>query len=65
MLVEYQKRICNTSMELLDLTDDIEKNTSEIKKKISLMLSLINTIAGYSNIKNCNVDGFREVANDL
>jgi hypothetical protein len=65
MLVNYQKLICGSTMELLDLTNSIEKNKLEIKKKVSMILSLLSTISSYSNIKNCNIDGFREVANEL
>jgi hypothetical protein len=65
MLVKYKKLICGATMELIELSHDSGKNELEIKKKISMVLSLLSTIASYSNIKNCNMNGFNEVANEI
>ncbi|MGA2681056.1 MAG: hypothetical protein ABSF44_04560 [Candidatus Bathyarchaeia archaeon] len=65
MLLEYKKHICDATMELIELSHDLGKNELEIKKKISLVLSSLSKIASYSEIKNCNLDGFREIANEI
>jgi hypothetical protein len=65
MLLEYKKQICDATMELIELSHELEKNELEIKKKISYVLSSLSKIASYSKIKNCNVDGFKEIANEI
>jgi hypothetical protein len=65
MLLEYKKQICDATMELMELSHDLGKNELEIKKKISLVLSSLSKIASYSGVENCNVDGFREIANEI
>jgi len=64
LLVEKKEEICSITTEIITLVED-EKNALEIKKKITSILSLINTIASYSNARNWNLDKFTEGANVL
>ena len=64
MLVKNKERICEATIEILELESD-PKNALLIKKKISVILSLLSTIASYSNSKNYNLDKFTEFAGAL
>jgi len=62
MLVEKKEEIRKLTTEILDIMDDPKKQ-SEVKKKITSILSLLSTIASYSNSKNYNLDAFTQMAN--
>jgi membrane-associated HD superfamily phosphohydrolase len=62
MLVKKKEEICRTTFQILDMTHD-QKTSAEIKKDVTLILSLINTIASYSNSKNRDLDRLENAAN--
>jgi hypothetical protein len=64
MLVEKKEEIRKLTTEILDLASK-PKNDLEIKKKFTNILSLLNTIASYSDSKNMYLDKFTEVVNYL
>jgi hypothetical protein len=64
MLVKSKESICGATIEILELESD-PKNALLIKKKISIILSLLSTIASYSNSKNYNLDKLTEFAEAL
>jgi hypothetical protein len=62
MLVKKQEEICGLTLRILDMACD-PKNLLEIKKNITIILSLLNTIASYSDVKKKNLDVFTTWAN--
>lgn len=64
MLVKNKESICGATIEILELESD-PKNALLIKEKISIILSLLSTIASYSNSKNYDLDKFTEFAECL
>jgi len=59
MLVKKKEEICGLTLQILDMAHD-PQNAVKIKKNMTTMLSLINTIASYSDSKNYNLDQFTE-----
>ncbi len=55
MLVGKKEEIRKLTEDILELTYDLKKNGVELKKKVTGILSLISTIASYSNPKNINI----------
>lgn len=55
ILVEKKEEIRRLTVEILDIASNPE-NALEIKKKFTSILSLLNTIASYSNSRNVNLD---------
>jgi L-fucose isomerase-like protein len=49
LLVSKKEEITKLTQEIIELTIDIKKNKTEIKKKVEAILSLISTIACYTN----------------
>jgi hypothetical protein len=64
MLVKKKEVICGLTLEILALEND-PKNALLIKQKVTTILSLISTIASYSDSKNYNLDGFRILADAM
>lgn len=64
MLVKNKESICSATIEILELESD-PKNALLIKEKISIILSLLTTIASYSNSKNLDIDKFTKIAPPL
>ena len=64
MLVKNKESICGATLEILEL-ENKPKNSLLIKKKISIILSLLSTIASYSNAKNYDLDKFTELSGAL
>jgi len=63
MLVKNKKLICSATLEILELESN-PKNALLIKKKISIILSLLSTNASYANPKKYAVD-FRKFSEAL
>lgn len=57
MLCKKKDTICGLTLKILDMAHD-PQNSLEIKKKVTTILSLLNTIASYSNAKKKNLDVF-------
>jgi len=55
MLVEKKEEILKLTKEILDVMKD-PKQALEVKKKMTSILSIISTIASYSDSKNYNLD---------
>lgn len=64
MLNEKREEIRKLTLEILDMMDKPQQ-ALEIKKKITSILSLINSIASYSNAKNYDVNRFTDVADSI
>jgi hypothetical protein len=64
MLVEKKDEIRKLTTEILDMASNPE-NALEIKKKFTSILSILNTIASYSDSKNFYLDKFTDVINLL
>ena len=64
MLVKDKESICGATLEILELEND-PKNALLIKKKISIILSLLTTIASFSDFKNLDIDKFTKIAPPL
>lgn len=63
MLVGKKEEICGITKQILEMAHD-PKNSLEIKKNMTTILSLLSTIASYSEVKNYKFDGFREIADN-
>lgn len=63
-LVKNKESICGATLQILRLTDD-PKNSGEIKENIITILSLLNTIASYSNSKNYDLNAITNLANNI
>jgi hypothetical protein len=63
-LTEMKEEIRKLTIEILDIKDD-PKNELEIKKRLTSILSHINTIASYSDSKNNDLDNFTDRVNRL
>jgi len=57
MLVKKKEEICKLTNEIMEIEHSPEQIT-EIKKKMTAILSLISTIASYSNSKNIDLRRF-------
>ena len=55
LLVEKKEEIRKLTEEIIELTSDLKKNEAELKKKVTAILSLISTIASYTNSKNLDM----------
>jgi hypothetical protein len=55
LLVEKKEEIRRLSEDIFELTADLKKNEIELKKKVTGILSLISTIASYTNSKNLDM----------
>ncbi len=51
LLRKDKESICGATLEILELVND-QKNSLEIKKKISIILSLLSGMLNYSDLKN-------------
>ena len=56
MLVKKKEEICGLTFRILDMANE-PKNAIEIKKNMTMILSLISTIASYAESKNYNLTG--------
>lgn len=57
MLVKNKETICGATLQILRMAHD-PKNSLIIKENITTILSLLNTIASYSNVKGKSLDVF-------
>lgn len=57
MLVKKKEMICGLTLKILDMAHD-PQNSLEIKKNVTTILSELNTIASYSDVKKKNLDVF-------
>ena len=64
ILVMKKNEIRKLAESILE-TSSSRASEVEIKKKVTGILSLISTIASYSNSKNYSVDGIGEMANSI
>ena len=62
MLVEKKEEIRRLTEDIIELTSEIKKNEIELKKKVTSILSLISTIASYTNSKNLDMRPFVKFA---
>lgn len=62
LLVNKKAEIRKLTEEIIDLTVDLEKNEIELKKKVTGILSLISTIACYTNSKSLDMTPFIQFA---
>ncbi len=65
LLVGKKDEIRKLTEEILDLSTCPKDSETEIKKKITGILSLISVIASYSKPKNCDLNEIRLMANLL
>jgi hypothetical protein len=65
MLVEKKAEIRKLTEEILEPAITTKKNEIEIKKKVTGILSLLSTIASYSDSKNYNLEGVNEMADSI
>ena len=61
MLTEKKDEIRKLTEEIIDLEIDTKKNASEIKKKVTGILSLISIIASYSKSKNYDLEAINDM----
>lgn len=61
MLVKKKELICGLTLKVLDLIDD-PKNSLEIKKNLTTILSELSVIASYSDSKNYDLDAITNLA---
>lgn len=64
MLVKNKETICGATLQILRMVNDPE-NSGEIKENITTILSLLNTIASYSNSKNYDLDAITALAENI
>jgi len=64
MLVKKKELICGLTLKVLDMAND-SQNEVKIKKNLTMMLSLINTIASYSDSKNYDLNLYTKGMNAL
>lgn len=62
MLVKKKEEICGVTFEILKIANDPQKEI-EIKKDMTLILSLLSTIASYANPKNHDLDAIEDMVN--
>ena len=55
LLVEKKEEIRRLTEDIIELTADLKKNETELKKKVTGILSLISTIASYTNSKDLDM----------
>lgn len=64
MLVKKKEEICGLTLQILDMAHD-PRNAVKIKKDMTMILSLVNTIASYSDSKNYDLDHFAKWVDTL
>lgn len=64
MLIKKKENICGATLKILSIADD-PKNLLEIKKGFSMILSLLSSIASYSDSKNYNLNEFTNLVDRL
>lgn len=64
ILMEKKEEIRKLTTEILDIASKLE-NALEVKKKFTSILSLLNTIASYSDSKNYDLDAYTSAINLL
>lgn len=64
MLVKKKEEICGLTLQILDMAHD-PQNAVKIKKDMTMILSLVNTIASYSDSKNYDLDHFAKVVDTV
>ncbi len=64
MLIKKKENICGATLKLLSIAHD-PKNVLEIKKGFTLILSLLTSIASYSDAKNVDLNKFTKYVNEL
>jgi len=64
LLIKKKEEICKLTNEILEIEHDPEQIT-EIKKKMTTVLSLISTIASYSESRNIDLQAFLKFAHLL
>nr|ACD50078.1 hypothetical protein [uncultured crenarchaeote MCG] len=65
LLVEKKEEIRRLTEDIIDFSADLEKNKTEIKKRVSSILSLISTIASYTNSKNIQMHPLQNFATHI
>jgi hypothetical protein len=65
MLVGKIELICRLTLGILDMAHDPQNNSLKIKKNIASILSVLNTIASFSDSKNYQLDALAEYADGL
>ncbi len=64
MLIKKKENICGATLKILSSAHD-PKNILEIKKDFSVILSLLNSTASYSDSKNYDLNQFTKAINAL
>jgi hypothetical protein len=64
MLVKKKEEICGLTLWIIDNAND-QQNAVGIKKNVTMILSLLNTIASYADSKNCDMDSLKEIADTI
>lgn len=64
MLVKKKEEICKVTLEILKISSD-PKNVVYLKQDMTLILSLLSTIASYSNPKNHDLDAIEDMVNAI
>lgn len=62
MLVKKKEEICGVTLEILKIAN-VNQQEVEIKKGMTLILSLLSTIASYSSPKNHDLDAVEDMVN--
>jgi len=65
MLVEKKDEIRKLTEAILELAKATKNKEIEIKKKVTGILSLLSTIASYSDSKNYRLEGVNQMANSI
>jgi hypothetical protein len=61
MLVKKKEEICELTCKILEFGKCDSKNSVEIRKNMTKILSLISQIASYANSKNYNLDNLTKL----
>jgi hypothetical protein len=64
MLVKKKEEICGATFEILKIASNPLKEI-EIKKDMTLILSLLSTIASYANPKSHDLDAIEDMVNTI
>jgi hypothetical protein len=64
MLIRKKEGICELTLEILDMVND-PRNSLEIKKKMTTILSELNAIASYSDSKNYDLNAITDLAGNI
>jgi hypothetical protein len=62
LLVEKKEEIRRLTEDIIELTVDLQNNKTELKKRVTGILSLISTIASYTSSKNPDMREFVKAA---